>query len=115
MTISGLTSSQYLFFRATAGETNTVTDLTNTGGFTNTIGDQTASGGSAANQAIRGEFTIFTGTGTTSNPTYATADQASVFVAFKENAAGPVTDTTKQVIIRDTTVILRDTTVRIKN
>ncbi len=76
--------------RAISGETNAATGLTVTGGGWATMGgNQTGSGGATANQAVRGEYIISTGTGSASNPTWTAVDCASVYVAFKEVAAAP--------------------------
>lgn len=70
--------------RGIAAETNSTTALTTTPGWTSFDNNQTSGGGSAANIAVRGEFIISTGTGAASDPSYAAADCASVYVAFKE-------------------------------
>lgn len=49
----------------------------------------TTGGGSASNMAWCAEFSIFTGTGAASNPTYDTCDHASCYVALKEVIGGP--------------------------
>lgn len=74
--------------RGISSETNSTTDITATSGsWTKFLNTQTGSGGSAANQAVRGEWIISTGTGAASDPTFASADHASVYVAFREVVA----------------------------
>jgi hypothetical protein len=77
--------------RAIATESNSTTNLTVTNvnwtTFAVASGAVTSGGGSASNMGIRGESTISTGTGSSSNPTLFNADHASVYVAFKEVAA----------------------------
>jgi hypothetical protein len=75
-----------LRIRGIAGETNSTTALTVTSGWTAFSSTQTTGGGSAANMAVRGEWRISTGTGDASDPTFTSADHASVYVAFKEVA-----------------------------
>ena len=84
MTLSGLTSSEYLWVRVTASETNSTTALTPTSGWAALVGDQTTGGGGAANMAFRGEFDILTGTTNTSDPTFVNADCASILCALLE-------------------------------
>ena len=86
MTISGLTSGEYLFVRATASERDAIT-WTLTTNYTSSTCATTAGGGAAANMNICGEFRILTGTGDTSDPTGANVDSASIFIAFKEKAS----------------------------
>lgn len=92
MTISGLTSQEYLFFRAIACENdNTGLGITPTTNYTgvSATGAGTTGGGNASNMSIKAERRIFTGTGDTSDPTAnATFDCASVYVALKEASAG---------------------------
>lgn len=84
MAISGLTSQEYLFVRASAVEQDTFF-ATTTGGYINFLGTNTTGGGAASNMAIYGEWDIATGTGSTSNPAPGfSADNASVFLALIE-------------------------------
>ena len=85
MTISGLTSGEYLFVRSTASERDATT-WTPTTNYTTSNCDTTTGGGSAANMNICGEFRVLTGTGDTSDPTGTAVDNASIFIAFKEAA-----------------------------
>jgi hypothetical protein len=85
--VSGLASREYLFVRGMAMEA-AVTALTTTASYTSP-GTAGTSGGSAATNMQAGmEYRILTGTGDTSNPTWAANDGASVYVALKEAAAG---------------------------
>lgn len=83
--ISGLTSGEYLYVRATAGEVASGLNWTATASYTNFANASTAGGASDTNMAIRGEFIIATGTGSTSDPTWTAADCASTMVAFQES------------------------------
>jgi hypothetical protein len=87
MTISGLTSGEYLFIRGIAGETNDVDQITVTSGYDVFSGSQTSGGGAASNMAVRGEYIIYTGTSQTSNPTWVSADNADGFFALLETLA----------------------------
>lgn len=80
-------SIECLRVRGIAAESSTATDITPTTSWTAFALDTTAGGASASNMAVRGEFHISTGTGDASDPTLFAADCASVYVAFKENAA----------------------------
>lgn len=85
MSISGLTSKEYLFLRAIALEselTTVVTPSTNYAPINGTI--SSTAGASAANMRVAGEWDIDTNTGTTSDPTLFAADCASLLVAFEE-------------------------------
>jgi len=89
MTISGLSSAEYLFFRAIASETDTRTMSATTASYTTTTGVLSGTGGSEkGHMAGTIEYRILTGTSSTSDPTMTdtTADRASLFIAFKENA-----------------------------
>lgn len=91
MTISGLTSREYLFIRAVAQENNSSGFSANTANYINIATNGTAGGGSASNMGIAGEFRILTGTGDTSDPTVSTnSDSASVYIALKEASNNPV-------------------------
>ena len=87
MSISGIPSAQYLFLRGIAVETAPIIGLTPTTSYTALT--EAAGGIGAAGLAIQGEFRILTATGDTSDPLGEVADNASVFVAFKESAAPP--------------------------
>lgn len=90
-TISGLSSSEYLFFRGIASETDTGAISSTTASYTSNAGATcTAGGGEATNMCATMEYRILTGTGDTSDPTMAdtTADRASVYVALLETAGG---------------------------
>ena len=86
MTISGLTSGEYLFVRSTASERDATAPGLLTTNYTTSNCDTTTGGGSAANMNICGEFRVLTGTGDTSDPTGTAVDNASIFIAFKEAA-----------------------------
>lgn len=90
MTISGLTSAEYLFLRAGGLESDlgTVTVTTN---YTAIARNGTTGGGEASNISVWGEFRIVTATTETSNPTVRTVDNVNVFVAFQEAAGGAPT------------------------
>lgn len=86
------TNTECLRIRAIAGETNSTTALTATSGWTswdagNGVGWASTGGGAAANIALRVEHRIVTGTNDASNPSYASVDHASVYVAFQEPQA----------------------------
>lgn len=85
MTIAGLSSNEYLFVRGGAVENNgtSYTASTNYTGFTHTS-STTSGGGAASNMGARGEFRIVTATGDSTNPTTASADQASTYIALSE-------------------------------
>jgi hypothetical protein len=88
MSIAGLTSGEHLYVRAVALETPIDGTVgTPTSSYT-VLGsaEATGGGGAATNMAVWVEYRIFTGTGDTSDPTVASADCASVFVAFRETA-----------------------------
>ena len=89
MTLSSLTSREYLCLRATAAESNSATGFTPTSGFTQTgnFNGTTTGGGGAANMAVRMEWIISTATSFTSDPTLFSADCASVMVALYEASA----------------------------
>lgn len=87
LTVSGLTSKEYLFFRVVGKEVNTTTVLTPSTSFTAI--DGTRSRNNSAAITIRGEFRILTGTSATSSPTMnVVCDTASIFVALEEAAGG---------------------------
>lgn len=85
MSISGLSSGEYLFFRALAGEKRTYGTFLPTSGYAAAFVGYGYDGGSndtSINSA--GEFDIATGTGSTSAPTTDAVDWASVFFALQE-------------------------------
>ena len=87
MTISGLNSLEYLFYRAIASETDVFTWTLTSGYNANAQGGQSGTGGSEKNHmSVNSEFRILTGTSSTSDPTMTdtTADRASLFIAFYE-------------------------------
>lgn len=81
------TNRECLRVRGISAETNSSTAVTPTTNWTAFTGNQTNSGAAAANQAVRGEFHISTGTTDASNPieVLAAVDLSSVYVAFKSN------------------------------
>lgn len=77
-----------LRIRAIASELDSTTALTKTASFDSTFTQRVTVGGvSSANQGIRGEYKISTGTNAASDPTLFSADHASVYVAFSEVTA----------------------------
>lgn len=88
MSISGLSSVERLYVRATAVERNTGT-WTVTSSYTAMAIGLANTGTAATSMEVGGEFRILTGTGDTSDPTWAGADNASVYVAVLETAAPP--------------------------
>ncbi len=77
--------------RAVAIESPTAAFATATASWTTMGSSNTSGGGGASNMGCSAEFIISTGTGSASNPgTQTAADNASVYVAFKE-ATGDVT------------------------
>ena len=89
MSISGIANSEYLFVRGIAGETNSTVQITLSTGYLNTFtADQTSGGAAASNMGVRGEYRILTtNSGDSSDPTWVSADHASVFVALLETLA----------------------------
>lgn len=88
MSISGLSSKEYLFLRATASETADTTAVTTTASYTLITKASASGAGTAADQmSVFGEFRILTGTGDTSDPAYVSADHASVYMAIQEPSA----------------------------
>lgn len=103
LTLSSLTSREYLFFRGIDSEASTTT-LTVTASFTS-LGR--AAGGTGTGAILsHGEFRIDTNTTSTSNPTTGSADGVSLFVAFYEvtrpsssiTEAGSGADSTNAVV-----------------
>lgn len=87
LSLSGLTSKEYLFFRGSSREgAGTSDSFTATSGFTKISWAGNTGGASATNNIkVQGEFKIATSTGETSNPTDTqTGDWASVFFALQE-------------------------------
>ena len=90
LTVSGLSSTAYLFIRATALETASGTAITVTAGWTNTPGAATGgtTGGAAnTNVSLATEHLISTATSATSDFTVTAADCASILFCLKEGAA----------------------------
>lgn len=90
LSLSSLTSLEYLFYRATAYEAALVTTPTASTNFSlspgTAGGDGTASGGAASNMSVFSEYRIVTATSQTSDPTVTSADCASIFAAFFEQS-----------------------------
>ena len=86
MAISGLSSGEYLFFRAMSAEARTPLSYTATSGYSYALyGYGYDSGADATSIAMGGEWDIATGTGSTSAPTgTSSVDWASVFFALQE-------------------------------
>lgn len=86
VSISGLTSKEYLFIRAIGKEVNNTTVLTPTTGYTAIDGIRSRNNSAAV--TLRGEFRILTATGDTSNPTWnVLADTSAIYVAIEEQEA----------------------------
>lgn len=77
-------SAEYLWVRGTASETDSLTAITNTTNFTVITKAVADAGAAATGMTAWGEFRIFTGTSNASDPTFVSADHASVYVALKE-------------------------------
>lgn len=98
LSISGLDSKEYLFFRAESAETDTAGIATPTTNYTSQTGQGTLLSGSGGSEKghVGGEieWRILTGTGDSSNYTAndTTADRAGLFMAFQEVASTPVTN-----------------------
>jgi len=90
MTISGLTSREYLFVRNIGYESNAgTTGLTATASYTTMGIVGTDGGGEASNMGVAGELRILTATGDTSDPTFTgdtSHDDASLYFALQEAA-----------------------------
>jgi hypothetical protein len=87
LALGSLSNSEHLWVRGIAAETNsdnTVTPSTNWTGIGGGAGGSTTGGGAAANMAAGGEYRILTGTTATSDPTWVSADCASILAAFDE-------------------------------
>ena len=94
LAFSGLSSLERLYLRATATESNAAVSMTASAFFTLLPTDgctNTTGGGEATDMGICTEYRIFTGTGTSSNPTLVdtTNDNVSVFLALHEAASAP--------------------------
>jgi hypothetical protein len=89
MAISGLTSKEYLFFRAIGFERDNddvAAQFVATTNYTTLAASGTTGAGAATNMSAGGEFRIVTATGETSNPSTSpgTGDHAHLFIAFEE-------------------------------
>ncbi len=85
LTITGLTSGEYLFLRSVAIERTAPGAWTSTAGFSSTTCNGTSNGLNASNMEVCGEYVIeSSSTGTSSNPTASGNDNASIFVALSE-------------------------------
>lgn len=84
MSLSGLTSREYLYVRCIASESNSTAVITTSASFTTLSRSVANTGTSATSMGARGEFRINTSTGETSDPTLFSADHASVFLAIIE-------------------------------
>ena len=107
LTVGSLTSGDYLWVRAIATESNNANAMTPTALFTRPVfpGDgcnNTTTGGEASDIGACSEWDIATGTTNTSDPTLVDTsnDNASVFVALKEEASAPANDDSPQQIIQ---------------
>lgn len=91
LTISGLTSGEYLWLRGVGIERPDTTALTPTAGFTafTASSAQTIGGSAASNVLARAEFRIFTGTSLASDPNTGIASNTggSLYIALLEIAA----------------------------
>lgn len=88
MSLSGLTSREYLFLRAVAEEEEAGSATTPSSGYTaSDVVVSTTAGSATSNITLRGEARILTGTGSTSDPSGDVADHASVFLALYEVSA----------------------------
>jgi len=102
MTVSGLASAEYLFYRAIASETNAASIATMSTGFDETHVAQTSGGAEASNMGATWEYDIpVPGTSSTSDPTMAdtTADRASIFLALKEAAPAASVPTRRRSVV----------------
>jgi len=87
MSLSGLTSQEYLFLRCIATENAGGDTFTPTTSYSTFTQANTTGGAGDSNMTVRAEFRILTATGDTSSCSSSGApDSASVYVAFKEAA-----------------------------
>jgi hypothetical protein len=85
LSVSGLATKEYLFYRVAAKETASNTQLTPTANYTAITHRRSGANGTSS-VGIWGEFRILTATGETSNPTLTVGgDSASVMVALVES------------------------------
>lgn len=87
MSIAGLSSKEYLFFRCIAHENNGGS-IVNTASYSSpsTTISSTTGGQAATNMGAISEFRILTGTGSSSDPNITTQDQAAIYFALEEVA-----------------------------
>lgn len=76
--------AEMLRIRAIAGETSSNISLTVTNGWTALTPVRSGAGTSATEMTVRGEFIISSGTGAASDPSYSSADQASLYIVLQE-------------------------------
>jgi hypothetical protein len=101
VSISGLPSKEYLFFRGLGKESASNTEITPTTNYT-VIGTVRSGNNSTNSVFSRGEWRVVTATGETSNPTHTiSADSASVFVALEEATGGGAPARRRTVIISE--------------
>jgi hypothetical protein len=81
-------NQEFLRIRGIAGETGSTTALTVTTNWTAFKAAQRGSG--TTGMAVRGEHRIVTATGAASNPTWVSADHASVYVVIREGTSAPL-------------------------
>lgn len=88
LAFSGLPSKEYLYFRLCGKEANvaSTSDITPSSGFSTITAQRSRN--NADSVCVRGEWKIATGTGETSNPTFAfSGDASSIFVVLEEVTA----------------------------
>lgn len=100
ITLSGLPSREYLFFRVTALEEASGATWTNTAGYTRlyNTAQGTTGGGAASNMSMGVEYKIVTATSETSDPTGNAVDCASAMTGFYEVTSGGATNKPKFLI-----------------
>ena len=86
ITISGLTSAEYLWIHCVAHEGPNTDAFTQDIDYLSLDANGTTAGGAASNMSVRGGRRIFTGTTDTVDVTYTAADHAQAYVALKEAA-----------------------------
>lgn len=111
MTISGLTSREYLFVRADATERGNY-GYGNSTNYTVFMQNTTTDPGNATDIAIGAEYRIFTGTGDTTDPTTGTPQSASVYVAFSASALPLTVNVTGVSSTASVGTVTQGTTVR---